>query len=102
MDVINNNSIISDYFMSCANKEEDKKVCRLITQKIHRKFSDVFTGARCLKGTFKLQLREGNHPYQIPSRRVACALQEPLKRELDRLQKIQVIGQLDADEMSEW
>ena len=42
---------------------------------------------RCFVDTVSLHVKEGSHPYQAPSRRVAYALQKPLKVELERLQK---------------
>ena len=53
--------------------------------KIHNDFCDIFTGIRCLKGTFKLQVRESSHPYQASLRRVANALQETVGEQLDRI-----------------
>ena len=76
------------YFRSSTNTEEYKGASRILTKKIHD-FSDVFTGPSCFEGTFKLQVREGSHPYQAPPRRVAYTLQEPLREDLDRLRKQQ-------------
>ena len=55
----------------------------------------------CFEGIFKLWVTDGNHPYQAKPRRVAYALQEPLKDELNRLQKQQIIVPLDVDERPE-
>ena len=85
MDFINNDPNISNYFRSSTNKGGDKEASRLITQKIHSKFSDIFTGIGSFKGTFKLQVSKGIHPHQVPPRRVGYSLQEPLKEELERL-----------------
>ena len=76
----------------------DKDTSRLITLRIHSKFS----GIGCFEGIFKLQVRKGSCPYQAPPRRLAYALQEPLKEELNRLHKQQIIVPLGVDEMSEW
>ena len=76
MDVINNNPNIPDYFRSSTNKEADKEESRLIQQKIHGEISDVLTRFGCLKSTFKLQMREGCHPYQISPQSVAYTFQE--------------------------
>ena len=51
---------------------------------------------------FKVQMREGSHPYQVWSRRVTYALQGPLKEKLDRMQKQQIVVLLDVDETFEW
>ena len=66
MDINQNITNMSDYFRSSTNIEADKEASRLITQKIHSKFSDVFIGVGCFKGTFKLRVREGSCPYQAP------------------------------------
>ena len=54
------------------------------------------------EGTFKLGVKEGSHPYQTPPRRMAYALQQPLKGELNRLQEGQIIVPLHVDETSDW
>ena len=35
-------------------------------QEWHSKYSDVFSGIGCFKGTFFLQVKEGMKPYQAP------------------------------------
>ena len=70
--------------------------------KIYKDFSDVFMAINYFEGMFKLQVREGSHPYQALPRRVAHALQEPLQDELDRLQTQEVIIHLDINETSKW
>ena len=56
------------------------------TQTIHNEYSNVFTGIGCFKGTFSLQVKEDKTPCQVLPRPVVYALQEPLKKELERLQ----------------
>ena len=102
MDTINSNPNIPDYFRSSTDKEAEKKESHLIIQNIHSKFSDVFTGIGCFKGTFKLQVRGGSHTYQASPRRAAYVLQESLMEELKWLEKQQVIVPLDVDETLEW
>ena len=60
---------------------------RLLKMKIHNDFSDIFTGIGCFKGTLRLQVREGSHPYQSPSRRVAYALPRTIKRRAGKTKK---------------
>ena len=67
---------IHDCFKSSVNKEVDKKTNRLLAMKMHKKFSDTFTGIGWFKGTFKLQVREGSHSYEVLLRGLAYALQE--------------------------
>ena len=50
------------------------------TMKIHNKFSDVFTGILCFKGTFSLKIKEDTQPYQVLPRDVTYALQEPFTK----------------------
>ena len=45
-----------------------------------------FTGIGCFDGVFLLGVKEGSWPYQVPPRMAAYALQEPPKKELERLQ----------------
>ena len=47
---------------------------------------------------FRLQVREGSQPYQALPRRVVYALWEPLREELEQLQKQQIIVLLAVDE----
>ena len=75
---------IVEYLMSSANTKADKEASKVIMQKIHNEFSDVFTGIGCFEGTFKFRVKEGSHPYLAPPRRVAYTLQQPLKEELDQ------------------
>ena len=93
---------MSDYLRSSADIEADKEASRLITQKIHCKFSDVFTRIGWFNGLFKLRVKEGSCSYQSPCRRVAYALQQSLKDELNRLQKQPILVPLDVDETSEY
>ena len=55
------------------------RVSRLLTMKIYNDFSDIFTGTSCSEGTFKLQVREGNHPYKALPKKIAYVLQEPVQ-----------------------
>ena len=93
-----NNVNMLDYFRSGANIEADKEASRLIIQKIHSEFSNVFTGIGCFESTFKLRVKEDNHPYKTPPSWVAYTLQQPLKGELDRLKKQQITVPLEEDE----
>ena len=83
-------------------KKKKEKTSWRITQTIHSKFSNVFTGIGYFQGKFLLLVREGSHLYQVLARRVTYALQEPLKEDLEWLQKQQIIVPLDVFETSEW
>ena len=72
-----------DYFNSTDNKEADKRLGVAITKKIHNELNNLFSGIGFWEGTFSLQVKEGSCLYHAPKRRVAYALQKPLKVELD-------------------
>ena len=87
-----------DYFRSSVNMEADKEASRLMTHRVHNKFSNVLTGIWCFQCTFKLRVKGSSCPYQVPSSRITCALQQPLKEELDRLLKQKIHVPLDVHE----
>ena len=93
---------MSNYSRSSTNRVADKRASAVLANKIYNKFSDVLSGTGCFEGTFILQVKEGSKPYEAAPRRVACALQEPVKKELDRLQRQQVIVPLAVDKTSGW
>ena len=70
--------------------------------KMHDEYSDVFTGIWCFKGTLFLQVKDDTKPYKFLLHCVAYALQEPFKKELERLQQHQILASLDIDEIAEW
>ena len=89
-------------FIPSYNKETDKIVSETITIRIHNELNDLFSGIVNFEGAFSLQVKEGRHMYQAPPRRVVYAFQQPLKEELEWLQKQQIIVLLSVDEMAEW
>ena len=91
-----------DYFYSLSNIDEDKTNSSVMMHKIHEKFSNVFNGIGCFKGTILLQLKPDSKPYQVPPRHVAYALQKLFKEELECLQIMDIITLLGVDETAEW
>ena len=83
-----------NYFYSSKNSDADKRKSSAMTQKIHDTFGNVFNGIGCFKGTFSLQLKPDNKPYQVPPRHVAYVLQKPFKEELEQLQGMDIIAPL--------
>ena len=65
-------------------------------------FNNAFNGIGCFEGTFSLQLKPDNKPYQGPLRHVTYALQKPFKDELHWLQKLDIIAPLGIGETVEW
>ena len=96
-----NKTHMPDYFHSGYNKEADMRVRETITNRIHNEFNDLISGIGCFEDMFPLQVKDGTHPYQAQARRVAYVLQQPLKEELEWLQKQQIIVPLGVDKASE-
>ena len=72
-----------DIFYSSDNKETDKRVSEAITNRINIEFNDLFTGIGCFESMFSLHIKEGSFQYQGTARKVAYAVQKPLKKELE-------------------
>ena len=103
-DYLNSSKIktnMPDYFNSSAKKQKKKKKkepSKAITKRIHNEFNYLFSGIGCFRGIFSFQVKDGSHLYQAPPRRIAYALQKPLKEELEQLQKQQIIAPLGVEE----
>ena len=91
-----------NYFHSLNNIDADKRSSIAMTQSMHSRFGDIFNGIGCFEGPYSLQLKPHSKPYQVQSRHVAYALQEPFKEELGWLQEMDIITPLGVDETSEW
>ena len=100
-DICDNEINMPDYFRSRANMAADKRAGKVLTNKIHNGISNDFN-IGCFEGAFTLHVQEGSQTYQVPLRRVAYGFQVPLKEELERLQRQQIIIPQGMDETSEW
>ena len=89
-----------DYFMPSTNIETDKEASNLNTQRFTIN-KMIFTGIGCSKGMFKLRMKEGSCLYQVIPRSVTYTLKQPLREELDHLQKQQIPVPSHVDEASE-
>ena len=67
--------------------------------KIKCEYKDLFTGIGNMNRVIDIKLKEGAVPYVAPIRRVAHALQEPLRLELEKLVK-GILRKLKIDEKS--
>ena len=47
-----------EYFITGLGKEAKMASSAKIAQELHSKYGNVFTGIRCFKGTFPLQVKE--------------------------------------------
>ena len=73
------------------------------TQEMCSKCCDVFSGIMCFKGKFSLQLKDGVKPHQATPSCMAYALQEQLKKEIERSQYQQIIiVSLGVSSSAEW
>lgn len=90
------------FFVDNEDKGRDMAESDRFGHYILKKFKNEFEGIGCLEETVQIHLKNNAIPYQSPPRRVAYALQEPLKEELQRLVKEGILVKLDADEKSEW
>ena len=100
--ISNNSNNSVDYFFSSSNITAHKKQSSEMTQKILNRFGNIFTDIGCFGGTFSLQLKPNNKPYQAAPRHVAYVLLKPFKEELECLQKMDIITPLGVDETLEW
>ena len=48
--------------------ETDRTASAKITIKVHNKFSDMFTGTDCFKGSISLKVKEDTNSWQTPPR----------------------------------
>ena len=76
-----------DNFNSSDNTEAEERVSEAITNRIHNGFNYLCFGIGCFEGTFLLAGKRGQPPVPDTPRRVAYALQKPLKEEIEKLQK---------------
>lgn len=67
---------------------------------IFDEFRHLFTGTGCVQRAYKMVLRDGAIPVVQAARRVPVALQEPLKMELDRMQRASIITKVT--EPTDW
>ena len=67
-----------------------------------KEYSNVFQGIGCFKGECHIDVDTSVPPYVAPSRSVPLALREPLKKELDNMEKNGITKALEYDETSRW
>ena len=62
----------------------------------------MFKGIGLMKGEINIKLKEGAIPNVEPVRRVPHTMQDPLKNELDKLVKEEILHKVDISEPIEW
>lgn len=67
----------------------------------HKEFPKLFTGLGKLEGDYSIQLKKGAKPYALSTpRRVAVPLLNPVKEELQRMERLGVISKIQ--EPTDW
>ena len=72
------------------------------TTEIKQKYSDLFSGIGNMNTEIDIKLKDNAIPYVAPIRRIAHALQEPLRLELEKLVDEGILRKVKIDEKSEW
>ena len=67
-----------------------------------KNYPELFKGIGLMKGEINIKLKEGTIPHVEPVRRVPHAMQGPLKNELDKLVKEEILHKVDISETIEW
>ena len=71
-------------------------------QTIEREYPDLFKGIGLMDGEISIKLKDGAIPHVEPIRRVPHAMQEPLKKKLDKLVAEGILHKVDISEPIEW
>lgn len=75
--------------------EENPVHSGLNMQQIKKEHSDVFTGDGCLEREYRIEIDERVEPVKLPKRRVPVAMMNPLKSELQDLQRREIIAPVE-------
>ena len=62
---------------------------------IEKNHSELFKGIGLMKGEINIKLKDGAIPHVEPVRRVSHTMQDPLKNELDKLVKEEILHKVD-------
>ena len=71
-------------------------------RQIESEYPELFKGIGLMDGEILIKLGEGAIPHVEPIRRVPHAMQEPLKKELDKLVNEKILHKVDISEPIEW
>ena len=71
-------------------------------QTIEREYPDLFKSIGLMDGEISIKLKDGAVPHVEPIRGVPHAMQEPLKKELDKLVAEGILHKVDISEPIEW
>ena len=65
-------------------------------------YPELFKGIGLMDGEISIKLKDGAVPHVDPVRRVPHTMQEPLKSELDKLVKEEILHKVHISEPIEW
>ena len=71
-------------------------------RQIESQYPELFKGIGLMDTEINTKLKEAAIPHIEPVHRVSHAMQEPLKRELDKLVNEQILHKVDISEPIEW
>ena len=69
---------------------------------IEEKYPELFKSIELMKGEINIKLKDSAVPHIDPVRRVPHVMQKPLKNELDKLVKEEILHKVDISEPIEW
>ena len=75
---------------------------QMFKKEIEKEYPELFQGIGPMKGEISIKLKEGAIPHVEPVRRVPHVKWEPLKTELDKLVKEEILHKVDISEPIEW
>ena len=78
------------------------KECQAFKEKIEKEYPELFKGIALMDSEIPIKLKNGTVPHVEPVRRVPHVMQEPLKAELDKLVKEEILHKVDISEPIEW
>ena len=71
-------------------------------REIESEYPELFKGIGLMYGEISIKLKDGAIPHVEPMRRVPHAMQEPLKKEMDKLVDEKILHKVDIGEPIEW
>ena len=98
---VNFDMIKDEKHIKIVNEVKDQKE-ETFRQTIEKEYPDLFKGIGLMDGEISIKLKDGAIPHVEPIRCVPHAMQEPLKKELDKLVSEGILHKVDISEPIEW
>ena len=84
--------------LDCSVKLVHNVTSESFKHEIEKDFPELFKGISLMDGEISIKLQEGAIPHVEPVRHVPQAMQEPLKKELDKLCEAKILHKVDIAE----